>query len=106
MNALDEVAYTGMIHDDRELIFYKILECRKSVFMNKINGVNMRDGIFGERCVDVFVGIINIKEVICERVKVCFLGRVVGEFRKDKMICFGILNPGRICKETILLLHT
>ncbi len=105
MNGLDEIAHRGMIYDNGELVVYQGLESIQRIFMNEINGVNMRDGIFCECCVDVFIGIINIKEVICERVKVCFLGIVVGEFRNDEMICFGILLPGGGGKESVLLLH-
>jgi hypothetical protein len=48
MNGLDEIAHRGMIYDNGELVVYQILESIQRIFMNEINGMNMRDSFLSE----------------------------------------------------------
>ena len=68
--------------------------------------MNVRKSVFGKCCFWTMSGIRNIKKVISDWIEIGFLGKVIGEIGDDKAVGFGVLMPGSVCKETILLLHT
>lgn len=68
--------------------------------------MNVRNGFFCKCCVDVGASTWNIKEVISAWMEMWFLGKVIGELGQDKSVGLGILIPGGVGKEAILLLHT
>lgn len=95
-----------MTDDSIELLVYEGLKRIKRISVNEINGMNVWNGVLGECCIDVDTGAWNIKEVICSWMEMRFLAKVIGELGKNESVGLGILGPGGLGEEAILLLHT